>query len=240
MGGSDFYILGIYQHYYLKNNDLQEKKKEYDDINYYINYLSKYNGYYDTSNNIKVRHHNLKLYFNKLKKIYLSNILNYNATNFYSNEFSKYFNKNDHLNLKYISYHLINENKYFFDNIILEKYKNKKILIISPFCNLIEKQIPNLKYLYNKDVDNKFIFLNTYITYFNEDNDTYTNTPHNNFEETVKYYTEKINKLDFDVALLSCGSYAHFLGEIIKIKEKKHFMSAEYYNYILDYMVMDI
>jgi hypothetical protein len=222
-GGSDIYILGIFQYYYLKNDSVLDKINEYDDVEYYINYLSKYNGYYDIEEDKNIRYNNLILFFKNLKNIYISNMLNYNATQFYEKEFFKYFNKNEHLNLKYISYHTIHENKYYFENIVLEKFKYKKILIVSPFCSLINKQVKNLKHLYNKEINVEFCFLNTFITYFNEDNNKYINIPHNNFNETVKYYKSQINNIDFDIALLSCGSYAHFIGEYIKNIGKKAF-----------------
>lgn len=221
-GGSDIYILGIYQYYYLKNNNV-DKIPEYDNIEYYINYLSKYNGYYDIEKDTQIRHNNLLTYFNELKFIYINNNLSYNLLNFYNNEFSKYFNKCNYKNLKYISYHTINENTYFFEKIVLEKFINKKILIISPFCELMKKQLDKLKYLYNKEINVEFCFLNTYITYYDEDNNKYTNIPHNNFKETVEYYKSQINNIDFNIALLSCGSYAHFIGEHIKNINKKAF-----------------
>jgi len=64
------------------------------------------------------------------------------------------------------------------------------------------------------------------------------NIPHSNFFETVEYYKEEINKIDFDIALLACGSYAHFIGEYVKTIGKKPFMWEEYYSYGLEFMEM--
>ena len=66
-----------------------------------------------------------------------------------------------------------------------------------------------------------FKFFKVHITYFDSKKNNYLNTPHNNFLETVQFYNDSIKNIDFDIALLSCGSYAHFIGEYIKNIGKK-------------------
>ena len=88
---------------------------------------------------------------------------------------------------------------------------------------MISKQVDKLENLYNIKISTDFIYLKTYITYLNEDNNLYMNIPHKNFNETTDSYNELINKIDFDFALLSCGSYAHFIGEHIKNIGKSSF-----------------
>ena len=189
------------------------------DLNYLIKYVSIWNGYYDNSNNNDIRIQNICRYFEELIKIYKNNKLSYNACDFIKNN-PEYDIEND---LMYISYHLINEGKSFMKNIVL-KNMFKKVLIVSPFADLIKKQIPKLNKLYNQEnIEVEFIFLKTYITYYNEDTDTYIDIPHNNFFETVEEYKSKINNLDFDIALLSCGTYSHFIGEYIKSINKKSY-----------------
>jgi len=206
LGGSDYKAYILYQN-------------EKVDLNYLIKYLSIWNGYYDNSQDKNIRFKNISRFFEELIKIYKNNTLSYNACNFI--KYNPQFEKEN--NLKFISYHDINEGHYFFKKVLLKKYF-KKILIISPFTKLIKSQIPKLNKLYNENnIELEFIFLNTYITYYNEDNNTYIDAPHGNFFETLQEYQTKINNIDFDIALLSCGTYAHFIGEHIKSINKKAF-----------------
>jgi hypothetical protein len=207
LGGSDF----------KSYKKFLECKNNIDTI---INYLSIWNGYYDTSTNYKQRKLNLINFYNNLFFIYRNNKISYNACYFIeqNNNFVS------DLNTKYIDYHFINESKYFFENILIKKYNNKKILIVSPFVDLIKQQTLKLNKLYNNDdINFEFVYLQTIITYLNEDTNQYINIPHNNFFETIEYYKNEISKLDFDVALLGCGTYAHFIGEHIKNIGKKAF-----------------
>jgi len=192
------------------------KQKSLTDI---INIISIYNGYYDTSNDEHEKEKNLQKFFSELMFIYKNNNVSYDACGFI-NENKDFSNNNDNC---YISYHIINETRYFIDNILMKKYKNKTILIISPFSDLIEKQTKKINYLFGENSNFNFIFFKTSITYLNEETGFYMNTPHKNIFETITYYNNEINKINFDVALLSCGTYAHFLGENIKNQNKKAF-----------------
>jgi hypothetical protein len=78
----------------------------------------------------------------------------------------------------------------------------KKVLIISPFV----ESFPNKKiFLDNQE----FIFYKTFIT-------TAGNHIHKNWEETFDIMCNDISKLDFDIALVSCGGYGAPLSYYIK------------------------
>lgn len=180
------------------------------------------NGYYDTEPDLKQRHKNYYDFNAQLLAIYKNNPINLNACNFVKNQYQ--FCNQFLQHSKYVSYHTTNETSFMMKNIIFQKYRTKKILIISPFTTLIQTQIPKLNQLYpNEHLNIEFVFLETIITYYNETTQSYMNTPHRNFMDTVQHYIHTLNSIDFDVALLSCGSYAHFLGEHIKNIGKKAF-----------------
>jgi len=97
--------------------------------------------------------------------------------------------------------------------------KNKKILIISPLSKSIEHQFKNKNKLYVDYVfpDFELLTYNSTITY-NSTDDTKNSlkiTTNNWFEECQKMAND-INKIDFDIAFLSCASYGMFLGNYIK------------------------
>jgi len=91
----------------------------------------------------------------------------------------------------------------------------KKVLIISPFVESFKKQLEN-KFQIFKDPNKKifldnqeFIFYKTFIT-------TAGNNIHKNWEETFDIMCDNISKLDFDIALVSCGGYGAPLSYYIK------------------------
>lgn len=91
----------------------------------------------------------------------------------------------------------------------------KRVLIISPFVESFKKQLQN-KFQIFKDPNKKifldnqeFIFYKTFIT-------TAGNHIHKNWEETFDIMCDNISKLDFDIALVSCGGYGAPLSYYIK------------------------
>jgi 2-polyprenyl-3-methyl-5-hydroxy-6-metoxy-1,4-benzoquinol methylase len=100
----------------------------------------------------------------------------------------------------------------------------KKILIISPLSQSIEYQYKHKNNLYRNYIlpDFELLTYNTKITYSDE-NDTQfdLNVSTNNWLEEATRMSHEISKLDFDIALLSCGSYAMYLGDYIKNNLKK-------------------
>jgi hypothetical protein len=100
----------------------------------------------------------------------------------------------------------------------------KTILIISPFSKSIEYQFKFKDKLFLNYSYPDFILktYNTNITYNNNDDNKHNlNIKTNDWHEECERMAEEISKIDFDIAFLSCGSYAMFLGNYIKNKLKK-------------------
>ena len=94
---------------------------------------------------------------------------------------------------------------------------DKKVLIISPFVESFRKQIEagftifNNKSLWCKD--QQFVFYKCF-------NATCSNKPHSSWKETLGIMIEEIDKLDFDIALVSAGGYGLPLCSFIRGKDK--------------------
>ena len=88
---------------------------------------------------------------------------------------------------------------------------NKKVLVVSPFSESIKKNFHNRKEFFKNYSYPEFDLLtvNTPITYSGLPIELY---PHSDWFETLHALQAEISQLDFDIALLSCGSYAMPLG----------------------------
>lgn len=102
------------------------------------------------------------------------------------------------------------------DNIIPWSHllKSKKVLIVNPFVESFKKQINNnFKFKVNGMPifldDQEFVFYKSYQTIAG-------NHIHNDWFETFTLMCNDIKKLDFDIALLSCGGYGLPLCNFIK------------------------
>lgn len=93
----------------------------------------------------------------------------------------------------------------------------KKVLIVSPFIDSFQKQINNNFRLFkDKEIfhpEQKFEFYKSYQT-------AAGNHVHKNWLQTFIFMCNDIKKIDFDIALLSCGGYGLLLCDFIK--EKLH------------------
>jgi len=107
----------------------------------------------------------------------------------------------------------------------LDTWATKKtILIISPFSKSIEHQFQfkDKLFLDYKYPDFTLKTYNTNITYNNQnDSKDNLNIVTDNWHEECQRIANEISKIDFDIAFLSCGSYAMFLGQYIKNNLKK-------------------
>lgn len=118
----------------------------------------------------------------------------------------------------------------FFESVepFLKSFKiwgeGKKILIISPFSKSLLYQKNNLSKIHKNYQFPSFELLvyNSPITYNNfEDNIDTLNITSKNWNEACIKMSEDLNKIDFDIAFLSCGSYSMYLGSFIKNKLRK-------------------
>jgi len=113
----------------------------------------------------------------------------------------------NHYNIKNI--HILNGTVFIqrMESEFFLPIKNKKVLVISSFDGLIQSQynsgnvykvhanFPNLNGL--SVVKFPYCFFN--------------NGPHQNYFETMDAVFEEVKKKDFDIALVSCGSYGHMM-----------------------------
>lgn len=105
--------------------------------------------------------------------------------------------------------------------------EGKTVLVISAFSDLIEYQHKNnVKQIFKNFPTFKLITYTTPYTFMNDG-------PHNNFFETLDSLWYDIEKLDFDIALLSCGNYAALLADKIDtIKGKNAIYMGRGCNYM--------
>lgn len=96
----------------------------------------------------------------------------------------------------------------------------RKVLVVSPFSLSIHANFKNRRFFF-KDYEYPDFQLSTYttpITYAGLPEDFY---PDDHWFETLARMEDDISRLDFDVALLSCGSYALPLGDFISRKLRR-------------------
>lgn len=225
IGGSDFELVCDYFNNKNIINDPQW-------VRYGINRVRDLNGYFDFDNRIE----NFEKYLNVLIESYQSSdCLSYGGK--MEKHIRHYINGKSDLDPRFSFFvkHLTNQKTLFnFNDFIqtvrpfLKTFKNwgegKTILIISPLSKSIEYQYQRKEKLF-LDYEFPNFNLKTYntnITY-NNDRDTKINLKikTNDWHEECDRIANEISKIDFDIAFLSCGSYAMFLGKYIKENLKK-------------------
>lgn len=190
--------------------------------NYMVNKKLTYNGILDVNAGIYIKNDmDLKIYY----QMYYNAVKNSDAIaifNFIPQIVSheQYFMNN--IKLQGLSsrslepFYLILENEIPWSHHLL----GKKILIVSPFVDSFQKQLKNgfnmfvdpTKRIFHKDQE--FVFYKSFNTLAG-------NHIHSNWIETFNIMCEDISKLDFDIALLSCGGYGMPLSNYIKNNLKK-------------------
>lgn len=106
---------------------------------------------------------------------------------------------------------------YFFDNPWTLKLEGKRVLVISPFINTINYQYKRKNKIWDKRQILPDFDLQTYKSVQSLGNVG----PHSSWSESLKTMKEEISKLEFDVALLSCGTYGLPLSTFISEDLKK-------------------
>jgi len=122
---------------------------------------------------------------------------------------------------------LVPSNKKLLDPSSLESFrfndpwtknlKGKKVLVISPFKETIESQLKNKDKIWeNKDIlpDCEFIIYKSVQSIGGIG-------PHESWYKSFHFMCDEISKIDFDIALLGCGSYGMPLCGYIKERLKK-------------------
>lgn len=103
----------------------------------------------------------------------------------------------------------------------MKAFAGKKILVVSPFASLIEKQYQKRKDLFQNYED---ILPQFTLKTFTAENTAGENWKYSRFSswiESLNYMKEEIQKIDFDIAILGCGAYAFPLGAHCKKIGKK-------------------
>ena len=210
---------------YIEESNFELTKNECIHINNIksglIDWLYKTGGYYDKSVSQKTNY-TIDDYTPLLKK-YLNDLLNsYKNSDklfiYFLNTFkSEVLNKYTENYIKYLNTNTLNNTQYYEMSDLDEYIYNKKVLVISCFKDLIEKQINdgNLDILYNDKYNTtRFINYNFPYKFFN-------NGPDNNTYETLDKIKNDISNINFDIAILSCGADGGILTDYIDSYLKK-------------------
>lgn len=107
---------------------------------------------------------------------------------------------------------------FFVENPWTNELRGKKILVIHPFIRSIKKQYALREVLFdNKDVcpDYELILLKAIQSNAGAD------VPYKDWFEALDFMKDKVNNIDFDIALLGCGAYGLPLAAHIKRLGKK-------------------
>jgi hypothetical protein len=220
LGGSDYNCV---QDYY--NNKTVINDNEW--YKYHYHRVKSHNGYFDFENS----QDNFATYLETMIQCYEnSDAFTYGnrslITSFESNQFSQpAANFINHLckNKVCINYTFIEGLAPFLKS--FDRWASgKKILVVSPLSASVEHQYKNKDSLYSnyKFPDFDLLTYTTKVTYSDEGDDPSTlNVVTGNWLEEAERMAQEISKLEFDIALLSCGSYAMYLGNFIKQKLKK-------------------
>lgn len=100
-----------------------------------------------------------------------------------------------------------------------EALKGKKVLVIHPFADTIQKQYKNRKYLFDDDrilPDFTLITMKAVQTLANQNDARFEN-----WFEALNYMANEAVKIDFDVVLIGCGAYGMPLAAKLKKQGKK-------------------
>jgi len=96
----------------------------------------------------------------------------------------------------------------------------KKVLIINPFTDSMQKQLAN-KFQIFKDPEKKIFLDEQEFVFYKSFQTSGGNHIHSNWLETYTIMCNDIKKLDFDIALLACGGYGLPLCNFINKDLKK-------------------
>jgi hypothetical protein len=108
----------------------------------------------------------------------------------------------------YLSVQLGSLEPYYFNKKWSQLLENKRVLIISPFTKSIEKQFYKRNLIWNNVIPTFTpIYLNFPLSYYLQDENNRSHLPCSS-HKLLEEYIEKINSLDFDIALIGVGVYS--------------------------------
>lgn len=220
LGGSDYNCVRDYYN----NNTIINNDEWYK---YHYHRVRSHNGYFDFENTQE----NFVVYLETMIRCYKhSDAFTYGNTQLIKSFENNQFLATDANFINYVCKDKVCVNYTFIEGLapFLASFNlwasGKKILIVSPLSQSIEHQYKNKDKLYHDYTFPNFDLLtyNTKITYSDEDdNQSILNVNTTNWADEAALMAEEIAKLDFDIALLSCGSYAMYLGDFIRYNLKK-------------------
>lgn len=115
--------------------------------------------------------------------------------------------------------HLELLNPYFSDIPWTKALENKKILVVHPFAETIERQYEKRHLLFENNLLPKFELKTVKAV----QSIAGTKTPFNNWFEALDFMKSEIDKLDYDICLIGCGAYGFPLAAHVKRSGKKGF-----------------
>lgn len=109
---------------------------------------------------------------------------------------------------------------YFKTNRWTDLLKDKKVLVISPFSDSIKKQYKKKELIHNNLLPNfELICLNFPLSYYLQHESLRNSYPENS-SKLLELFKNKINEIDFDIALIGTGIYSLPLAVHCKNKGK--------------------
>ena len=212
IGGNDFRAVAIYKQFGRSR-----------DFNHHLSEVKNYCGYFDKDNNIENFFQYLETLYDcyKISDCFTNPCHTIPYTHVMEQSYILDFLKDICENKPVITYNYI-EAIYPFLNDFKVFAEGKKILIVSPFSETIKYQYKRKDRLLKNYVypDFELITYNTPITY-NDNGDEIDCVQTRNWNEQAELMANDISKLDFDIALLSCSSYAMYLGRHIFVNIHK-------------------
>ena len=102
---------------------------------------------------------------------------------------------------------------YFVERPWTRALKGKKVLVVHPYAESINKQYARREKLYeNPDILPEFEL----VTMKAVQSSAYAEVPFKDWFEALKYMEDEIAKIDFDICLLGCGAYGLPLAAYVK------------------------
>ena len=195
-----------------------------------VDLMRRLNGYFDQSSSVENLHKFRQMYLDSSRATDL-------CTVHMSSIFGKSLDGEEYAvnKLKYVygvdrimCWRFIENCTYFLES-FQEWGEGKRILVVSPFSRSINHQtsvdrVGNLHKPQFRFPNCTFVTLDTPITYNTNswECDSRGDTAAENWFDTAEHIFEAIKSVDFDIAWLSCGSYAMYLGPRIKKELRKH------------------